>query len=53
LCEQLNLMVDGSIETINDRFFDIADAPLIEEDSDSFYIDLELISEPDTRHFAE
>jgi uncharacterized tellurite resistance protein B-like protein len=47
LCEQLNLMVDGSIEAINDRFFDIADAPLIEEDSDSFYIDLELISEPD------
>ena len=52
ICEQLNLMVDGSIEAINDHFFEIADAPLIEEDCDIFYIDLELISELDTNHFA-
>ncbi len=40
LCEQLNLMTDGSIEAINDLFFEMTGAPLIEEDGDIFYVDL-------------
>ncbi len=45
LCDKLNIMMDGSIEAINDLFFEAADAPLIDEDGDIFYVDLELLSE--------
>ncbi|MCI5144384.1 MAG: hypothetical protein D3923_02400 [Candidatus Electrothrix sp. AR3] len=45
ICEQMKLMLDGSIEAINDSFFEIADAPLIEEYGDIFYIDIDLTSE--------
>ncbi len=44
LCKQMNLMMDGSIEAINDLFFKIKDAPLIEEDGDIFYVELELLA---------
>ena len=44
ICKELNLMVDGAIEVINDWAFDNVDAPLIEGGS-VFYIDLEVAQE--------
>jgi len=44
LCEDLQLMVDGAIEVINDWAFDNVDAPLI-EDGNTVFIDLELAEE--------
>ena len=44
LCAELQLMVDGAIEVINDWAFDNVDAPLI-EDGDAVFIDLELAAE--------
>ncbi|MCU7836066.1 MAG: TerB N-terminal domain-containing protein [gamma proteobacterium symbiont of Taylorina sp.] len=44
LCEELQLMVDGAIEVINDWAFDNVDAPLI-EDGSAVFIDLELAEE--------
>lgn len=44
LCTELNLMVDGAFEVINDWAFDQVDAPLI-EDGSTVYIDLELVDE--------
>lgn len=44
ICEQNNLMIDGSIETINDWAFEHVDAPLIEE-GELIYVDLELANE--------
>lgn len=44
LCKELNLMLDGAIEEINDWAFDLVDAPIIEIE-DSIIIDLEIIEE--------
>ncbi len=44
ICEELNLMVDGAFEVINDWAFDTVDAPLI-EDGSTVFIDLELVEE--------
>lgn len=44
ICGDLNLMVDGAIETINDWAFDLVDAPVIEDDGE-IYIDEEIVEE--------
>lgn len=44
MCSELKLMVDGSVETINDWSFDLVDAPVIEDDGD-IYIDEEIVAE--------
>ena len=44
ICEQINLMIDGSIETINDWAFELVDSPLIEE-GELIYVDLDLADE--------
>ena len=44
ICKELNLMVDGAIEVINDWAFDHVDAPLIDEGS-TIYVDLEVAQE--------
>ncbi|MGB3209980.1 MAG: TerB N-terminal domain-containing protein [Desulforhopalus sp.] len=44
ICEHISLMIDGSIETINDWAFEHVDAPLIEE-GELIYVDLELADE--------
>ena len=44
ICEELNLMVDGAIEVINDWAFDNVDAPLI-DDGSIVYVDLEVAQE--------
>jgi len=43
-CTELNLMIDGAIETINDWSFDLVDAPVIEDDGD-IYVDQEIVEE--------
>lgn len=43
-CESLKLMLDGSIETINDWAYEQVDAPVIDDDED-IYIDLEIANE--------
>lgn len=44
ICKELNLMVDGAIEVINDWTYDNVDAPLI-DDGSVIYIDLEVAQE--------
>jgi tellurite resistance protein len=44
LCEELNLMMSGAIETLNDWAFDNVDAPLI-DDGSTVFVDLELAEE--------
>ena len=44
ICEELNLMVDGAIEVINDWAFDKVNAPLI-DDGSIVYVDLEVAKE--------
>ncbi|PHI29194.1 tellurite resistance TerB family protein [Budvicia aquatica] len=44
LCQQLNLMVSGAIETINDWSFEQVDAPVLDDDDD-IYVDLEIAQE--------
>ena len=44
ICGDLNLMIDGAIETINDWAFDLVDAPVIEDDGE-IYIDEEIVGE--------
>jgi uncharacterized tellurite resistance protein B-like protein len=44
LCGDLNLMIDGAIETINDWAFDLVDAPVVEDDGE-IYIDEEIVEE--------
>lgn len=43
-CQTLGLMIDGAIETINDWSYDIADAPVL-DDNDYIYVDLEIVEE--------
>lgn len=44
LCKNLNLMVDGAIETINDWAYEKVDAPVLDYDGD-IYVDLEIVKE--------
>ena len=44
ICADLNLMIDGAIETINDWAFDLVDAPVLEDDGE-IYIDEEIVTE--------
>lgn len=44
LCESLNLMINGAIETINDWAYDNVDAPVLEDD-DNLLIDFEIVEE--------
>lgn len=44
-CKGLQLMPDGAVEEINEWTFEIVDAPLIEDGSTIFYIDLEVAKE--------
>lgn len=44
VCKELELMVDGAMEVINEWAFDIVNAPLI-DDGEPIYIDLELAKE--------
>lgn len=44
LCEELNLMMSGAIETLNDWAFENVDAPLI-EDGSIIFVDTELAEE--------
>ena len=44
LCESLNLMTNGAIETINDWAYDKVDAPVLEDD-DELVVDFEIVEE--------
>lgn len=44
LCSNLNLMIDGAIETINDWAYEVVDAPVLDDDGD-IYVDLEIVEE--------
>lgn len=44
LCESLNLMINGAIETINDWAYDKVDAPVLEDD-DEVIVDFEIVEE--------
>ncbi|MDN3502161.1 TerB N-terminal domain-containing protein [Psychrobacter sp. 5A.1] len=44
LCESLNLMINGAIETINDWAYDKVDAPVLEDD-DEMVVDFEIVDE--------
>ncbi len=44
LCDELNLMMNGAIETLNDWAFENVDAPLI-DDGSTVFVDLELAEE--------
>jgi len=44
ICKELNLMIDGALEEINEWAFDKVDAPII-EDGNTISIDLELVKE--------
>lgn len=44
LCESLNLMINGAIETINDWAYDKVDAPVLEDD-DEVVVDFEIVDE--------
>lgn len=44
LCESLNLMINGAIETINDWSYDNVDAPVLEAE-DEIVIDYEIVEE--------
>ena len=44
LCESLNLMINGAIETINDWAYDKVDAPVL-EDADEVVVDFEIVEE--------
>ncbi len=45
MCEKLDLMLSGAIETINDWSFDRIDTAVIEEDEDSIVIDQDCVAE--------
>lgn len=45
LCRDLELMVSGALETINDWSFEKVDAAVLEEDSDAIYVDQEIVEE--------
>lgn len=44
LCKELNLMMSGAIETLNDWAFEKVDAPIV-EDGSTVFVDLELAEE--------
>lgn len=45
LCESLNLMTNGAIETINDWAYDKVDAPVLDDDDDELVVDFEIVEE--------
>ena len=49
LCESLNLMINGAIETINDWAYDHVDAPVLEDD-DEVIVDFEIVEELKALH---
>lgn len=49
LCNSLNLMINGAIETINDWSFDRVDAPVIYNE-DEIEVDLEIVAELQTEN---
>ena len=49
LCESLNLMINGAIETINDWAYDYVDAPVLEDD-DEVIVDFEIVEELKALH---
>ncbi|QCZ94414.1 tellurite resistance TerB family protein [Salinimonas iocasae] len=44
LCANLNLMIDGALETINDWAYEKVDAPVLDDDGD-IYVDTEIVEE--------
>lgn len=44
LGEELNIMINGAIEVLNDWAFELVDSPIV-EGSDPYYIDLEIVEE--------
>ncbi|TVP60315.1 MAG: hypothetical protein EA349_01535 [Halomonadaceae bacterium] len=45
LASKHSLLLDGALDTINEAALDLCGAPLIEEDADSFEIDVEIVEE--------
>lgn len=45
LCDEKSLMRRGAIENINDWAYEKVDAPIIDEDGDNIFVDLELLIE--------
>lgn len=45
ICKKMGLMTSGAIETINDWSFERVDAPVLDEDADSVYVDQEIVKE--------
>lgn len=45
LAAQYNLLLDGALDTINEAAFDSCDAPVIEDDEDSYTLDHEIYKE--------
>jgi hypothetical protein len=43
-CSELNIMLDGSLELINDWSYECVDAPLI-EDGEILFVDFEVVEE--------
>ncbi|MNC06526.1 hypothetical protein D3C75_540390 [compost metagenome] len=45
LCENLNLMLSGALEVINDWSYAAVDAPVLEDTDDDIWVDLEIAKE--------
>lgn len=45
LCKELGLMTGGAIETINDWAFERVDAPVIEDGTDTVYVNQDIVEE--------
>lgn len=44
-CQELNLMANAAIETINEWAYEITEAPIIEDEYEELYIDQEILNE--------
>lgn len=45
ICRERGLLVNGALEIINEWSFEKVDAPVLEEDGDTIYIDQEIVEE--------
>jgi tellurite resistance protein len=45
LCENLNLMLSGALEVINDWSYAVVDAPVLDDADDDIWVDLEIAKE--------
>ncbi|WP_099064607.1 TerB N-terminal domain-containing protein [Serratia sp. BW106] len=45
LCENLNLMLSGALEVINDWSYSVVDAPVMDDADDEIWVDLEIAKE--------